>query len=80
MIPPPAGFHDVRDMQCAQALAQASMARKRLAPGAVLELLCNADDVTRDLLVWVKELGDLVVKTHTQTDGTRLWIRKRHEP
>ena len=67
---------DVREMQCAQALAQAGVAMKGLAPGAVLELLCNAEDVKRDLFVWAKALGHTVVGTEEGPEDTRLRIRR----
>ncbi len=46
---------DVRDMLCAQALAVVARAVIRLKGGESLDVLLNADDVRRDLLVWARE-------------------------
>lgn len=49
---------DVRDMLCAQALAVVAQALNRLTAGEPLEVLYNAEDVHRDLLVWAADRGD----------------------
>jgi len=67
---------DVRDMECAQALAQTGQAMKRLEVGAVLEVICNAADVRHDLLVWAKELGHGLVGQEEHPEGTWLRLRK----
>ena len=48
---------DVRDMVCAQALAVVAQALRRLQAGDAVEVLYNAQDVRRDLLVWAKDRG-----------------------
>ncbi|MDP3722988.1 MAG: sulfurtransferase TusA family protein [Candidatus Omnitrophota bacterium] len=48
---------DVRDMLCAQALALTSQALERLQRGQAAEILYDAADVKRDLLVWARERG-----------------------
>jgi len=67
---------DVRDMQCAQALAQASQAMRRLAPGGVLDVTCNAEDVARDLVAWARQLRYAVTGPETRDGETWLTIRK----
>ena len=68
---------DVRDMQCAQALAQAAQAMQRLSDGATLELVCNADDVREDLVAWAKQLNHPVLAVDDRNGETRLKIQKR---
>ena len=51
---------DVRDMLCAQALAQVSQALGRLDVGTWLTVASNAEDVRRDLVVWAREQGHKV--------------------
>ena len=63
---------DVRDMICAQALAQADRAIRRLQPGESLTVICNAADVERDLSVWAKEVGHRLVSTEQRPDAIRL--------
>lgn len=46
---------DVRDMLCAQALAVVARTVIRLKVGESRDILFDADDVRRDLLVWAKE-------------------------
>lgn len=46
---------DVRDMLCAQALAQAAGAMARVPRGAALRVLYNAEDVRRDLIAWARD-------------------------
>ncbi len=48
---------DVRDMLCAQALAVVARAVTRLKVGESRDILFDADDVRRDLLVWAGERG-----------------------
>ena len=48
---------DVRDMLCAQALTVVAQAAARLQPGQALEVIYDAEDVKRDLLVWAKDRG-----------------------
>ena len=48
---------DVRDMLCAQALAVVGHATESLKVGETLDILYNAEDVQRDLLVWAKDRG-----------------------
>ena len=67
---------DVRGMQCAQALAQASQAMRQLDRGEVLELICNASDVRDDLMTWAKELSHELVSTHVRNKDTWLQIRR----
>lgn len=50
-------FVDVRDMTCAQALAVVARAASRLASGQPLNILYNAQDVKRDLIVWATDRG-----------------------
>ena len=68
---------DVRDMQCAQALAQADQAIQRLPVGAILELVCNGDDVRDDLLAWAKQTGHSVLHADVQARETWLKVQKR---
>lgn len=48
---------DVRDMLCAQALAQVARAAAQLPDGGALEIRYNAADVRRDLLAWAADRG-----------------------
>ena len=48
---------DVRDMLCAQALAVVARAVESLNGEQRLEVLYNAEDVKRDLLVWAQDRG-----------------------
>lgn len=48
---------DVRDMLCAQALAQVGTAAQRAAQGAAITVVYNSADVARDLLVWIRDRG-----------------------
>ena len=73
---PPIARMDVRDMHCAQALAQLGVVMKRLARGAVLELVCNTDDVTRDILVWARACHHAVLTTEARGGDTWLNIQK----
>jgi TusA-related sulfurtransferase len=68
---------DVRDMQCAQALAQAARAMRRLADGEVLALVCNAEDVRDDLLAWAEQVGHRILSAEARNGDTRLTIQKR---
>lgn len=51
----PATELDVRDMLCAQALAQAAGAMARVPQGAALRIVYNAEDVRRDLIAWARD-------------------------
>ena len=63
---------DVRDMLCAQALAVVARAMKPLRAGDALEVLYNAQDVKRDLLVWAKARGHPA----DASDSTTLCLHK----
>ena len=67
---------DVRDMQCAQALATAAQAMQGLARGAILELICNAEDVRRDLVAWVTHVRHRLLSDQVYDGDTRLQIQK----
>lgn len=67
---------DVRDMSCAQALAQAGRALKPLVVGQALDIVCNAPDVKDDLSIWARELGHAVLASTTHGDDTTVHIRK----
>ena len=69
---------DVRDMSCAQALAQAAKAMQPLTRGAILELICNAEDVRRDLVAWAQQVRHQVLDEDARDGDTRLKIRKHH--
>lgn len=60
IMAPPALTVDVRDMLCAQALALTSQTLERLQIGQVAQVLYNAEDVRRDLLVWANDRGHVV--------------------
>ena len=68
---------DVRDMLCAQALAQAAQAIQGLTRGAILELICNAEDVRRDLVAWAQQVRHQVLSAQVCDGDTRLKIQKR---
>jgi TusA-related sulfurtransferase len=68
---------DVRDMLCAQALAQVDGAMRRLASEATLPVIANAADVLRDLAVWAQERGHVVAAAELRDGETWLRIRKR---
>ena len=53
----PAISVDVRDMLCAQALAVVAQAMEGLKAAEAAEVLYNAEDVRRDLLVWAQDRG-----------------------
>ena len=48
---------DVRDMLCAQALAQVARAAAQLPERGVLDIRYNTEDVRRDLLAWAADRG-----------------------
>ena len=48
---------DVRDMLCAQALAVVGHAAESLKVGEALDIVYNAEDVRRDLLIWARDRG-----------------------
>jgi len=54
---------DVRDMLCAQALAQVAQAVARLPKGGALDVHYNAADVRRDLLAWASDRGHPAAET-----------------
>ena len=68
---------DVREMLCAQALAQAEAAMRRLRAGEILEVLYNADDVKKDLLVWANALDYPILRVEDRPDAARVWIQRR---
>ena len=68
---------DVRDMQCAQALATAAQAMQPLTRGAILELICNAEDVRRDLVAWAAHMGHRLLSDQACDGDTRLKIQKQ---
>ena len=67
---------DVRDMQCAQALATAARAMRGLPLGAVLELACNAQDVRRDLAAWAAHARHRLLSDEMRDGDIRLQIQK----
>ena len=64
---------DVREMLCAQALAQVARAMDQLAPGQTLAVRYSADDVRRDLLAWAADRGHSATEAHPST----LQLQKR---
>lgn len=48
---------DVRDMLCAQALAQIAQALDVVAPGQAITILYNAEDIKQDAIIWARERG-----------------------
>ena len=66
---------DVRDMLCAQAIQVAWKAARALPVGAVLETVCNAQDVKEDLIIWARELGYQLLAEETRADEIWLWIQ-----
>ncbi len=73
---------DVTGLLCAQALLVVMKAIKELAPGDVLEIHFNSDDVQRDLSTWATELGHTVVSVDDRdlAAGGRLVVRKEAAP
>ncbi|MBI3324705.1 MAG: sulfurtransferase TusA family protein [Candidatus Omnitrophica bacterium] len=67
---------DVRDMSCAQALAQAARALKPLVVGQALDIVCNAPDVKDDLSIWARELGHAVPTTQSRGGEFVVTVRK----
>lgn len=67
---------DVRDMLCAQALAQVDGAMRRLSPGATLPVIANATDVLRDLVTWTRDRGHVLAASELRDGETWLRIRK----
>ena len=68
---------DVRDMLCAQAIMAAAKAAKPLAPGAACDIICNAADVQRDLLLWANEMQFTVSDVVEGAGDIRLTITRR---
>jgi TusA-related sulfurtransferase len=66
---------DVRDMLCAQALAVADRAMRRLASGQLLEVRYNTHDVAHDLRVWAGDRGHAVLEEFEQAGEACLRIR-----
>ena len=64
---------DVRDMLCAQALAAVARAIESLHEGQRLDILYNAEDVKRDLLVWAQDRGHAV----RAVEASRLRLERR---
>ena len=64
-------------MQCAQALATAAQAMQPLRRGAILELICNAEDVRRDLVAWAQQVRHQLLSAQACDGDTRLKIQKR---
>ena len=69
---------DVRDMLCAQAIALAGQAAKQAPAGAVLDVVCNTDDVKTDLLIWAREMAYPVLGSSVEPEGARVRIHKDH--
>ena len=67
---------DVRDMTCAQALAQAGRAVKSLDVGQAVDILCNAPDVKDDLLIWARELGHVVPAVKARGEEWAVTVQK----
>lgn len=64
---------DVRDMLCAQALAQIARALGALEVGQRVRVRFNAEDVERDIVSWVTARGHIM-----EGEGTEaLWIERR---
>ena len=64
---------DVRDMLCAQALAAVARAVESLRGGQRLDILYNAEDVKRDLLVWAQDRGHAI----RAVEDSRLRLERR---
>ena len=71
MAPPPAIRIDVREMLCAQALAVVARAMERLHGAELADVLYNAQDVRRDLLIWAQDRGYTVEER--SDSALRLW-------
>ena len=67
---------DVRDMLCAQALAQVSSVMRRVEAGALVEVICNTVDVRDDLLTWAKTQGHAIVEPVSQGPDIVMQLRK----
>ena len=67
---------DVRDMLCAQALAQAGQAMRHVESGGTLEILCNAAEVKNDLVAWAAHTGHRVISLDDDGEDQRLRIEK----
>ena len=64
---------DVRDMLCAQALAQIARAVSALDVGKRVRVRFNAEDVERDIISWVVARGHKVEGKEAET----LWIERQ---
>ncbi len=63
-------------MLCAQALAAVSQAMRTTAPGSVLEIRCNAQDVAEDLLAWARAAKHVVIDDDSIEEDRRISMRK----
>ncbi len=72
---------DVRDMLCAQALAQAGLAMKRVQVDGAIDVFCNSADVEHDLRIWANELGHVLLQSRANGGEWHLLIQKgSHRP
>ena len=69
---------DVRDMLCAQALAQVSSVMRRVEDGALVEVVCNTIDVRDDLLAWANTQGQELVEPVANSEDIVIHLRKCH--
>ena len=69
---------DVTGLLCAQALMAVMKAVKTLAPGGVLDIRFNSDDVKRDLSTWAVELGHTIISVEEPEAASagRLVVKK----
>ena len=65
---------DVRDMLCAQALSIVARTIANSKEDGYVEVLCNTEDVRRDIMVWAREQGYPV--TESQTSPGVVLLRK----
>ena len=72
----PSATLDVRDMLCAQALAQTDRALRGLSVDGALEVRCNTQEVVQDLLTWASDQGHIVVHTKAQDGETRITLQR----
>ena len=68
---------DVRDMLCAQALAQVDARLRQLAGGEPLDVLCNGAEVIEDLLTWARQTDTVVFERRDTEHETHLILRRR---
>ena len=67
---------DVREMLCAQALAQVSSVMRRVDAGALIDVVCNAEDVREDLLAWADAQGHEVLEVVQRSREILIRVRK----